>query len=94
MNPYFGFLFARPSWVEGLARAFDLGGTLQEYNTAPTPEEADSIAMNADWRVVGQDLLRAMNELSEETKVAIGDEVRMKARAMLEGRGVNPSNGR
>jgi len=84
MNPYFGFLFARPSFLEGAARALDLGGTLQEYNSSPSPEHADALALGADWRVVGADLLRSMRELSEENQVAIGDDLMAKARAALE----------
>lgn len=84
MNPYFGFLFARPSFLEGVARALDLGGTLQEYNSARSPEVADALALEADWRVVGADLLRAMRELSEENQLSIGDDLMAQARAALE----------
>jgi len=84
MNPYFGFLFARPSFLEGVARALDLGGTLQEYNSSRSPEQADALALEADWRVVGADLLRAMRELSEENQLSIGDDLMAQARAALE----------
>ncbi len=93
MNPYFGFLFARPSFVEGVARALDLCGTLQEYNSSPSPEQADALALGADWRVVGADLLRAMDELSEEHKVAINADLMAKARAAL-APSTSVSNGR
>lgn len=94
MNPYFGFLFARPSFPEGVARALDLGGTLQEYNSSPSPEQADALALGADWRVVGADLLRAMDELSEESKVVIHADLMAKARAALEPSASSSSNGR
>ncbi len=93
MNPYFGFLFARPSFLEGVARALDLGGTLQEYNSSPSPEQADALALSADWRVVGADLLRAMDELSEEHKVAINADLMAKARVAL-APSTSVSNGR
>jgi hypothetical protein len=32
------YLCARPSFWEGIARIFDIGGTLDEYNTAPSEE--------------------------------------------------------
>jgi len=35
------FLFARPSFLEGVARVMDLGGTLQVYNNSKTEKEAD-----------------------------------------------------
>ena len=60
------FLFARPSFVTGVARILDIGGTLQEYNTSRTPEEADTRALRADFVAVGADLLEAMNNVSEE----------------------------
>ena len=50
------FLFARPSFCEGVARAIDLGGTLDEYNVSPSGEIADAIAFSADWRQVAEDM--------------------------------------
>ncbi len=49
-------LFARPSFIEGIARIVDLGGNLQEYNVSETEAEADENAIGNDWRIVGQDL--------------------------------------
>ena len=56
------FLFARASFWEGIARLIDFGGTLDEYNTALTPEQADRIALEQDWIAVGKDLQWAMDE--------------------------------
>ena len=53
------FLFARPSFLEGWARVFDVGDTLTEYNRSLTPEQADYLAMRADWMAVGDDLRAA-----------------------------------
>ncbi len=57
MNGLSDFLFARPSFVEGMGRALDLGDTLTEYNRSPSGVQADWYALFADWRAVGQDLL-------------------------------------
>jgi hypothetical protein len=54
------FLFARPSFFEGMARIIDFGGTLTVFNTSRTPEEADARAMFEDWRAVGNDLRLAV----------------------------------
>ncbi len=54
-------LFARPSFLEGMARALDIGNTLQEYNTSPSPEAADGQAIGSDWAAVGNDLQKAIN---------------------------------
>lgn len=51
------FLYARPSFLEGVARIIDLGNTLGEYNTSETPDE---IAISRDWTIVGNDLRTAL----------------------------------
>jgi hypothetical protein len=55
-NYVFGKLFAEPSFVEGVSRVLDVGGTMQEYNTSETENEADIEALKNDWRAVGEDL--------------------------------------
>jgi len=60
------FLFARPSFIEGVARVVDLGGTLQIYNGSITPKEADARALVADWLAVGEDIHAAMSEYAEQ----------------------------
>jgi hypothetical protein len=52
MHELFGFLYARPSFLEGLARIFDFGGTLNEYNQSLTPKQADFLALRADWLTI------------------------------------------
>lgn len=49
------FLFAQPSFVEGVSRIFDFGCTLKDYNFSDSPEEADAIAMSNDWKAVYED---------------------------------------
>lgn len=58
------FLYASPSFLEGIARLFDLGGTLNEYNGAPTTRYADGYAIGMDWYVVGRDIQKAIAEYS------------------------------
>jgi len=55
MNRYFALLFARPSFLEGAARVLDIGATLQEYNFAASPREADQWALSADWKSACED---------------------------------------
>lgn len=57
------FLFARPSFFEGVARIVDLGGSLNAYNRSRTPEEADARAIYEDWRALGHDVRVALDEL-------------------------------
>lgn len=54
------FLFARPSFWEGLGRLIDFGGTLTEFNGALSGPQADRYAIGQDWRAVGDDLRNAM----------------------------------
>ena len=72
MNRLFGFLFARPSFIEGVARTLDLGGTLQEYNSSMTPEQADFLALRADWWTIGEDFWSATDEVTAEAGVEMG----------------------
>jgi hypothetical protein len=59
MNPKVSsdLLFARPSFISGMARILDLGGFFNSYNFS---EQADSQALFADWCVVGQDIENAI----------------------------------
>ncbi len=57
------FLFARPSFIEGVGSTIDLFGTLQEYNKSITPEEADSRAIWHDFKAVGNDIWNAINKM-------------------------------
>lgn len=68
MNDYSTFLFARPSFLEGLARAIDLGGELQEYNSTLTPEQADRLARENDVRAVNADFGLVVNHAQEHSQ--------------------------
>jgi hypothetical protein len=56
------FLLARPSFLEGIGRILDFAGTLNEYNSSLTPEQADYLAIRSDWRQIGSDISRAIQE--------------------------------
>lgn len=62
------FLFARPSFLEGVARILDLGNTLNEYNRSDSPEEADERALRADWEAIGGDFRSAMHLFAEDPR--------------------------
>lgn len=63
------FLFARPSWSSGAGRAIDLWGCFEEFNDSPTPEVADERGLYSDWRMVGEDLVRAIQQEREKSNV-------------------------
>ena len=62
------YLFERPSFVEGVGRVFDVGGSLSAYNTSPTAAQADARAVFEDWNAVGHDLRVALEQLRTETE--------------------------
>ena len=49
------YLFARPSFLEGIARIFDFSGTLNEYNQTPTNQIADELALLSDEEAIRED---------------------------------------
>ena len=59
------FLYAEPSFLEGLARILDFGNTLKQYNESPSSEMADAVALGTDWAVVGNELNNAMGTFEE-----------------------------
>ena len=63
------FLFARPSFIEGMARVIDLGATLQVYNESRTEKEADIKAIKKDWEAVGEDVANAVKGYERRNKL-------------------------
>lgn len=68
MTRLFGFLYARPSFLEGMARVMDLGNTLNEYNRTMTTQQADWLALRSDWNAVGDDLRYSLLQAEEEVR--------------------------
>ena len=73
-------LFARPSFLEGMARILDMGGTLTEFNRSPDGEAADSLAIASDWYAVGQDLRNAIDAGHGAKEQDVSSACRSKAR--------------
>ena len=77
MNARFGLLmsdntfslFARPSFIEGAARILDFGNTLNEYNRARTPLEADQESFATDALAIRSDFDAAIARLRAEIGV-------------------------
>lgn len=70
-----GFLYAMPSFISGAARALDLYGTFDKYNSSATEREADSKAIWADWSIVGYDIFGAMKQLADTFPYCISEAV-------------------
>lgn len=64
-------LFARPSFWAGWAQIMDFDNTLFLYNNSLTPEQADYLALLNDWRIVGDDLRKAVKALESERQLQL-----------------------
>jgi hypothetical protein len=69
MGDLSSILFACPSFIEGAARAFDLSNSMSEYNRSETGELADGRALYADWRLIGDEIRRAMEVFASVQEV-------------------------
>ena len=67
------YLYAIPTWTEGVGRLVDFGGFLSQYNTSSTDDEADARALALDWLAVGSDLRRAMRIFAENEGLIVLD---------------------
>jgi hypothetical protein len=66
VSKVFGLLFAKPSFLGGLATALDLGGTLTEFNDGLTAEQADYLALKADVQVIADDMRQLVRTLNAQ----------------------------
>ena len=62
MSEFSTILFARPSLLEGMGRVMDFADVLQEYNRSLTPQQADRLALLADWSAIGEDIGAAVQQ--------------------------------
>jgi len=61
-------LFARPSFISGMAQVFDFGGSMLYYHRNQTGAEADYHALSADWKMIGKDIGTAIDKHGEPTR--------------------------
>jgi hypothetical protein len=62
MNEFSSILFARPSFAEGASRILDFGNLLNEYNHSLSADQADELAIRADWLAIGEDFRLILNK--------------------------------
>lgn len=68
------YLYAVPSFWSGVARTFDLFGTTDEYNQSESPAEANAAALDSDWAMVNDAILKAAQQFAadlEEGKLPV-----------------------
>ena len=62
MSRLIALLFARPSFIEGIARIMDFQGSMSEYNFSTDGQATDQRAIRSDWLRVGADMRFARSE--------------------------------
>lgn len=66
-----GFLFSTPSFLGGAGTVINLAGNYYKFNSSVSELEADGMAIEQDFRVVGQDLKNAMDLFKNKNKLLI-----------------------
>lgn len=66
MEPISDFLYASPSFLEGIARIMDFGNTLNQYNESPSGAVADEIALRMDSAVIGHIMQSAIKTFGQQ----------------------------
>ena len=64
------FRYPMPSFASGMARALDLFGTLDDFETTIGDPEMDALATYQDWRAVGEDIEAAMATVRRERQAS------------------------
>ncbi len=55
------YLYATPKYLLGMGSIFSIFGFYFKYNAVDRPDKADSFAIHNDWKVIGQDLQKAID---------------------------------
>lgn len=64
------YIFVRPSFLRGIAKAIDISGSLSRSGVAMsrTPQEADARALASDFRVVQRDIAAAFATIARDAE--------------------------
>lgn len=69
INAVTDYLFPKSDFITGVGSAINIPGNYYEFNTSPTPEEADNTAIQNDWLMVGGDICSAKETFEEENNI-------------------------
>lgn len=64
-----GFLFSTPSFLSGAGSVINLAGNFYEYNSCDTGFEADEMAIENDFRMIGQDIYDVLENKHQSKKL-------------------------
>jgi len=59
-------VFCRASFLEGIARSLDIMSVMDNATPELNPNRADYLALERDWKAVGDDLRLAMEKVAAE----------------------------
>ena len=62
-----GFLYSTPSFLSGAGTAINLAGNYYDFNAYESGNEADTVAIENDFRMVGQDISDAIEKFKDDT---------------------------
>jgi hypothetical protein len=62
------FLFATPTWSEGVGRLMDFGNAMTEFNRTSGAEDPDIRATTQDWLAVGDHIRRALAKFAPNAR--------------------------
>lgn len=65
------FLFSTSSFLSGMGSVLSLGGSFYRFNGSKTGEIADNTAIENDFRVIGQDLRKAVKVIMKEKELKL-----------------------
>jgi hypothetical protein len=61
-----GFLFSTPSFLSGAGTVINLAGNYYKFNSSNSGTEADELAIEHDFRMIGQDIKNAFDLLKRK----------------------------
>ncbi len=62
------FLTVTSTFLIGMGSVLNIGGDHFPYKRSATPEDADSIALESDWAIIGQDIRAELEHLKRQKR--------------------------
>ncbi len=60
------YLFPKPTIIQGVGSIMNIAGNHYHFHYTSSPEEADFKAIENDWGMVGNDILKASQKVEDE----------------------------
>jgi hypothetical protein len=67
-HAYTDFLLPRSSFLIGVGSVMNIRGQTFSYNVSESPAQADMLALQSDWQVIGDDLREVINGVVDEAE--------------------------